>query len=165
MRRSTRSGKAILLAIVALLVVAGGVVGLGLAGIVPIPGLTPAKARKAPDLYAVDAEEKPPAPPPPAPTEPKEKASPRRSTPSEPAPSESAPETKVDPRKGARRVAQLWNRMETSALLPLVADWPDEELARVVAQMEGEQAAALLSALPPERASKLSRLIREEASR
>lgn len=51
----------------------------------------------------------------------------------------------LDPVQGAETLAALWNQMEPGDLVRLTASWSERDLARVMAQMNGEQAAALLS--------------------
>lgn len=74
------------------------------------------------------------------------------------------PTTKVDPDEGAGRLAKLWNEVETPKLLAIAKDWRDPELARVATRMDAGKVAELLSAMPPKRASALSREMQRLAS-
>ncbi|MCC7433749.1 MAG: hypothetical protein IT363_03630 [Methanoregulaceae archaeon] len=127
--------------VVSLLVMGGAVVGLGMAGVVQIPGLSPKKKAPAPVVEAV-AEKKPVA-----------KKEPK---------SEPAPKT-GDPEKGHVAVAELWNEMDLKALLPLTEKWREAELAPILAKMDTEKVVELLSQMKPERAVVLTRALQRIA--
>lgn len=74
-----------------------------------------------------------------------------------------APPT-TDPVQGIKKVAKLWNGLDAAQLMPIVKDWKDPELAKVLTKMDADKVAELLAALPPKRASTLSRAIQREAS-
>jgi hypothetical protein len=122
--------------------VGGGVVGLGLAGVVNIPGLTPKKKPVA----ATKEPEKP-----------KPKVTKR----------ESPPETKAtasDPVKGYEAVAKLWNELEGPKLLAVTEKWKDQDLAPILMRMDPDKVVELLALVPPDRANRLSRAIQALAS-
>lgn len=141
--------KAMLVAVPLLLV--GGVVAAGLAGVIDVPGLTPKKAAKKANLYTEATE------PPVASIQPPQKpAAQAVKPPSKPS---------LDLALGAKRLAKLWNLLPPEKLLALTLKWREFELAAVVAAMQSDKAAALLALMPPERASAISRQIQEEAAR
>ena len=74
------------------------------------------------------------------------------------------PTTKLDPAEGAARLAKLWNELESDKLLAIAKDWKDPELARVAARMDPGKVAEILAAMPPRRASSLSREMQRVAS-
>ncbi|MBX3095680.1 MAG: hypothetical protein KF812_02340, partial [Fimbriimonadaceae bacterium] len=135
--------------IIGLPLIGGGVFGgLAFAGIVKIPGITP-KSKLASNLYGEaaglygEAEslylESPelevnvePTPPPVV------------VKPSEP---EAPVEVPTDPEAGAKKLAKLWNALETSQLLAITKEYKDPELAMVMSKMETEASANLLAAL------------------
>ena len=126
--------------------------GLVLTGIVKLPFL-----KKAPPKGAAAVKPKPKPKKPPA-----KKAAippPRKVT------VKQKPAPTSDPTKGARKVAKLWNEMETKKLQELTTDWREPELARVLALMDTGKVAELLAEMPPKRASALTRAIQREASR
>ncbi len=70
-----------------------------------------------------------------------------------------------DHSRGDRKLAELWNAIETPKLLELTKDWREEDLARVMLKMDSSVVAEYLAAMPdPKRASSLSRRIRDLAS-
>lgn len=134
--------KKVILIVLPLLIIGGSVVGLGMAGVVNIPGLTP-KKKPAPTVAAKKIEEKKA----PAPKKPK------------PAPTVKA----ADPTKGEEAVAKLWNEMDMKALLPITEKWKDAELAAILSKMDNEKVVELLSAMKAERAVTLTRAIKKIA--
>jgi hypothetical protein len=131
----------VIMIVVSLLVMGGAVVGLGMAGVVQIPGLSPKKKAPAPVVEAV-AEKKPVA-----------KKEPK---------SEPPPKT-GDPEKGHLAVAELWNEMDLKALLPLTEKWREAEIAPILAKMDTEKVVELLSQMKPERAVVLTRALQRIA--
>lgn len=133
--------KKVILIVLPLLIIGGSVVGLGMAGVVNIPGLTP-KKKAAPVVEAKKPEPK------------KEVAKKPKET----------PKTKSgDPAKGQEAVAKLWNEMEMKSLLPITEKWKDAELAPILAKMDNEKVVELLSGMKPERAVALTRAIQKIA--
>lgn len=148
--------KGLLIGVVAVLVL--GVGGTGFAafsGIITIPGITPKKvAKKAANLYGetgadpvAKEAEKPKPKPPVAPPKPKK-----------------AEVAKEDPALGNQKVADVWSSMSTEAIIAVIKNWKDEEVAPVLALMEDDKTGELLSQLSPERASSLSQKLRKFAS-
>lgn len=76
-----------------------------------------------------------------------------------------APQVVIDPDKGAKALARIWEKMEPEKLAEIAGSYKDLELARVMRGMEAKKAAALLSLLPAERAGKLSQEMEKLASR
>ena len=135
----------------------GAFVGLAMTGVLKVPGLTP-KSKLAAGLYGeaaslygeaaslysepeeleIEAEvEEKPAPPPATPVV------------AEPPP--------TDPEAGAKKLAKVWNAMETPQLLAISKEFKDADLALVMSKMETEASAALLSALDAKRAAAVSK--------
>lgn len=139
-----------------ILVVVGVVIGLGVAGVIPIPGLSPAKRSakqaQAANLYAADTAEEKPAPKPSAPPRPKRVAK-------EPEP----PPLDLD--LGAKKLAKLWDEMPLEDLIKVCQRWKDEDLARVLSKMQSEKAASVLAKLGAERAAAISEFIQRQAAR
>lgn len=138
----------------ALLIAAGA--GLVLTGKVNLPFLAKKKPEKKPVAGKVAARKPKPTETPKPP--PVKKVEPQVTVKAKPAPTS-------DPDKGVKKVASLWNQMEVEKLQALTADWKEPELARVLSRMETEKVAELLAALPPARASALTRAIQVEAAR
>lgn len=151
-------GKLIGIILGVVILLGGTVVGLGVTGILKIPGLTPRK-KLAPSQYADhaaklygDAKEKSPEP-----TKEVAKAP-------EPTPEEPKKETPLDLAKGAEALAEVWNSVPNDRLIGITDKWSTQDLARVFAKMETEKVAALLAAMPPARASEISQEMRDQAS-
>jgi len=144
---------------IAVLVVGGGVVGLGIAGVINIPGLTP-KKKAGKNLYGAGAEllygeKKDPNPlavkkQPEKPIEPPVHAKP------EP--------PKPDALKGAKKIAKLWNSLEPPKVVEISKAWKDPDLALVLSNMEAERAAQVLATMDAGRAGRLSQEIQKIAA-
>jgi hypothetical protein len=128
-----------------------GIVGAGMAGVVDIPGLTPPKkkaaAKKEDEQNAPEKKQPEPAPPI-AKQTPKPKAKP----------------IVLDLEKGDKKLAKLWNTIDTETLAKITAKWKDSELAAVFQRMDPEIVAILLAKMDADRASRISREIRKQAS-
>lgn len=136
----------------AIIVIGGGIVGLGYAGVIHIPGITPTKQAKPKpnedtpleqqasndtNLQAVAPEE----------------SAPRQ----EPAPQVEPPPAVVTQRAdGTVRLAALWSSMETEALVKLLEQWNDGDALQVLAKMDNKKLADVLGALPPDKAARIS---------
>lgn len=73
----------------------------------------------------------------------------------------------IDPQKGNEKLADLWNQMDTEALVKITADWKDPDLVKVLATMDDGKVAELMTAIAkdkPSRASKLSKQLQQLAS-
>ncbi|MGV3617569.1 MAG: hypothetical protein ACO1SV_19765 [Fimbriimonas sp.] len=147
--------KKLLLIGIPLLALGCAAAGLIMTGIVKVPFL----AKKKEKLVPAKPDGKAAATP-----KPKPKATPPRPTPPTVAVRQT-PAPTSDPAKGVKKVAKLWNEIEIPKLQALTADWNELELARILAQMDTGKVAELLAALPPKRASDLTRAIQREASR
>lgn len=88
-------------------------------------------------------------------------ATPTATPPQSATPDEAPP----DPLSGQKALAKLWNTMEASALVAIVADWSDDDLALQLSVMKADKVAELLAALKPERASKISKLLQKAATK
>ena len=134
------------------IVLAGVGFGLGKAGIIHIPGLSPEKkAAKAAAAY-LETKDSPPI---------AKKQDRKESAP--PVPKTVA--VTIDPVLGRKKLAKLWNGIDTSKLLGITEKWKDDELAQVLAVMSPDKVAAFLSEQKSERASSLSRQIQAIGSR
>ena len=125
------------------------IVGAGMTGMVNIPGLTPVKKTK-PKVEPKKA----------APTV---QAAPRLS---KKKPTNKAVVEKIltDDDQGRKRLAKLWNEIPTEDLLKIVTPWKDKELAAILLKMDTVKVAEMLTLIPPDRSSKLSREIQSLAS-
>lgn len=131
--------KKILIFVVPLLVV-GAVVGAGVMGLVPIPGLSLAKKKAAAaSLYSEAKDESAPVA--------------KRPKKEEPRPLEPNLE------KGRAELAKVWNELEPAVIVAMAEKWPDEDLARQLVHLETEKTAAVLSLMKPDRASKISKVL------
>lgn len=148
--------KLVLLIVLPLLLVGGGVVGAAKFGILKIPGLTPAQkgkmASNAAALYGDQPTAKPKVTQKTKPSKPKE---PVRISPEPPKP---------DLEAGAKRLAKVWNELDVETLNGIVKNWKDDDLARVLSQMDIAKVAALLSKLDANRASRLSEAMQLQAA-
>lgn len=141
----------------ALILGMGGVIAAGMLGYIQIPGITPSPPVAEADLSDEPIEREPE---PVAVVEPLVPPSPP------PAPAPQVAVSRVDPDRGDRRLASLWNDLETQRLVEITQDWPEEELARVLLRMDPSAVAEYLAALPDaRRASALSRRLRDLAMR
>lgn len=143
----------------------GGVFGVAKMGIIQIPGISPKKKDAAgmyaadkdgKSLYAADKQEpvvKNEVIPPTKPVAKKVEEKPKE------------PEFTLDEAQGRKKLAKLWNEMTVDDLLKIVADWKDEDLAPQLSVMDPTKVAPLLAKLDPKRASNLSKLIQDEASK
>lgn len=147
-----------------IIVLGGTTIGLGYAGVINIPGITPTK--KAPPATeqaegeadaSADAESSPtasaaaPAEGSPSPNTPP----PEEKPPLPPPPADEAPR-----KDGTERLAKLWATMDAQKVAALVQQWKDGDVLLVLAKMDDEKLAEVLSALPPDRALELSRGIK-----
>lgn len=136
--------KKILFIVLPLLLVGGGVVGAAMMGVIHIPGLISAKKKaKAAAIYTETKEEEPIV----------QKKAP------EPEVVPAVLEPPPDMEKGRRAVAKLWNEMEASSILAIVADWKDDELAEQLRYLAPDKTSELLGVMKADRASRLSKLI------
>lgn len=148
-------------ALLALPVILVAVAALAFTGKINIPGITPKKAAKnALATYAGDkdklAAKSPSKPTPPTPLEQKKQM----------------PKPKValatfDAEQGASALAKIWNEVPVPSLIKVVKTWKDEDLAKVLNQMDTGQVAKLITAMAadqPDRASALSKVLQKQSS-
>ncbi len=148
--------KKILLIVLPILVLVGAFVGLAMAGIIKIPGLTP-KKKSPPNLYAQAKESdgsqtevaSPPA---------------KQETKKPQTAKVASNEPERDPSKGAKKLAQLWNNVSTPKLVELTKGFKDNELAVILNNMDPEKVAELLGQLDSTRSARLSRELQKVAS-
>jgi flagellar motility protein MotE (MotC chaperone) len=134
----------LVVALVAVIVMGGAVLGLGYAGILVIPGITPSKKSQAPKVEAGVVA---------APTQ-RPVAAPTQ----EPIPEEK-PEV-VPVKDGSARLAKLWSSLDAASLTKIIEKWPEGEAVPIIAKMDDEKLGQLLAALPPDRAAQISRAIK-----
>ncbi len=133
---------------------AGAVVGLNYVGILKIPFLPHQKvAKKTTKKTTVAAK---PVPPP-------KKADPI--PPPTPPPKPKVEVVKPDVEAGEKKLATLWEAMDAAQLVPIVQDWKDPDVARILVRMDAGKVTEFLAALDPVRASKLSRAIEAAAAK
>ena len=139
------------------LILIGSVVGLALKGIIKIPGLTPAKKTAlAAGLYG-EVKEKP--------QEKESKKPPKAEDKKKEAPVVSAEVVPPDVEAGLKKIAGLWNSLETTNLMLITAKWKEKDLAPIFLRMEKDKVSAYLAAIKPEKASSLSLAIQREAEK
>jgi hypothetical protein len=144
------------------------VVALGMAGIVQIPGLTPAKKslKKTDAMYGEKDDKKLAAKNAKKPTEKKVDA---------PKPKPKAVAKTSDPELGAEALAAVWNEMKAPELTSITKSWPEAELAKVLKYMDTGKVAKFLAGLVkgdppnkidpnPTRASNLSKKLQDLGS-
>jgi hypothetical protein len=159
--------KLALVAVPVLLIV--GVVGLGLAGVVQIPGLTPAKKslKKASAVYEDKDDKKLAA------NLGSKKPIARNSEPPKAKPKLVAKTT--DPEQGAEALAAVWNEMKVPELASITKTWSEADLAKVLMHMDTDKVAKFLAGLVkgdptakitpnPTRASNLSKKLQALSS-
>lgn len=134
-------------------VVLAVVLGLAFAGVISIPGIGAKKAKAAPQAAPA--------------TTPKPVATTPKHFPKPPPPVVAVhPTPPDDPEQGAAALATIWNGISAARIEAIAKDWKDEELARVLAHMEDDKVAEFLSSIQDVgRASKLSRILRDRASK
>lgn len=142
----------------------GGIYGAATQGILKIQGITPKKLMQVKKAAPSAQDASKPADPAPKKEEPKVTA---KVTPalSPSAPKPAPPKTDLD--KGAEKLAELWNELETETLLKVSADWSEPDLVRVLSKMDSGKVVAYLSAIAkdkPAKASKLSKFLEVDAS-
>ncbi|MFN8139858.1 MAG: hypothetical protein U0R49_08685 [Fimbriimonadales bacterium] len=155
--------KMLTIVLVALIAIGGTVIGLGYAGVMKIPGITPDKKKSTVATQGTatkseaeettgnnkSTEQPPTAEPPTKPVEPPV---------SEPPPTTSAPK-----KDGTERVASLWSNMDTAAVKKILLKWEDGDALPVLAKMEDVKLAELLAAIAaddPEKAARISKGIK-----
>jgi MgtE intracellular N domain len=138
----TKSKKGLMIGLVLLFVFvgAGVVFGLAMSGKINIPGVTPKK--------------KPVKPPTP-------KAKSKKLIPEEP-PQTTSQET-ISPasiKKGAAKLAEVWDEMPTDKLIRIAAKWKPSDLAVVMNEMDPAKVAEALGKMDPKTASNISQQMR-----
>lgn len=139
------------------LILIGAVVGLALKGIIKIPGLTPTKkAALAAGLYGEPKDKS---------EEKESKKPPRAKETKTESPVVTADVVALDIEAGLKKIAGLWNSLETTNLMLITAKWKEKDLAPIFLRMEKDKVSAYLSAIKPEKASSLSLAIQREAEK
>lgn len=141
--------------IVPILLIGGSIIGLALTGTINIPGLTPAKHKQTSKQINKDASKPPPVTP-----------TPKKDPKPGPTPTKPASAMTIDTEKGAAELADLWSEVDDpkTTLVPILKDWKDDDIAHVLLKMDSDKAAAILFALPTDRASKISKLLEKDSS-
>ncbi len=147
-----------------ILLIGGGFAGAAAMGLIPglkLPGRQLAKKTPDPSPSGQEKAPKPAA----AAAKPEPAKRPLREATPEPEPEKKkAAAPTIDPDKGAKAIARIWEKMEPEKLVEIAASYKDIELARVMSGMETKKAAALLTLLPAQRAGKLSQEMERQAS-
>lgn len=146
--------KLLTIALSAIIVIGGLFIGLGYAGIVNIPGITPPKPKKVEDLSPIAEDGNggversvrliASALPPPEP----EEKSPAATQPTE---------------DGTDRLAKLWSSMDTESVLRIVEKWDAGDALAVLVKMDDKKLAELLQAMSeknPDQAARISQGIK-----
>jgi hypothetical protein len=150
--------KKVLLIVLPLVLVIGlgTVLGLGYMGVIHLPFFPHKKVVKKAGKQSValkpivPVKKADPTPPPPA-------------APPRPKPVVNVP--KPDVEAGEKKLAHVWDGMESAQLVPILQDWKDPELARILIKMDPDKVTELLATIDPARASKLSRAIEAAAAK
>ncbi len=143
----------------------GGFVGLALAGIIKVPGLTPKKHSPG-SLYGEQAAAQYGEPKDKGLDKPKVETKPPTSkvAGAKPPIAVSTNDETSDPALGAKKLAQLWNGLPTERLVELCKSFTDKDLAPVLIKMDPEKVSDLLTALDASRSAKLSKELQKQAS-
>lgn len=148
--------KKLLMILIPLLLVGGGVVGLGLGGILKIPGLTPAKKKQvAAGLYADPKDLKP-------------KEEEKKPAVAAAKPKKKAPTVAVatnDPVLGRKKLAKVWAELEPGQINGITKAWKVEELCEVFLMMDPAKVSEVLAVMDAKRADAVSRAILRQAGR
>lgn len=141
------------------IILLGAGAGLALTGVINIPGISPKAKAKAAQLYGeakdpVVAEKKTETPP---------VVPPKKETPKPPK-AEASLLVENKPEVGQKKLAKLWNEIEAPALISMVKDWKDNEVAGIFMKMDPAKVAEILGSLEPKRASAISRELQKQAS-
>lgn len=146
--------KFLVILLVALIIIGGAVIGMGFAGVVNIPGITPPKKKTETIDQPVDGS-----------STVNDLKSPEQSDDKTTEPivqnREATPPPIVRPAKdGTERLAKLWSDIDPTSLIKIIEKYGDSDLLPVLAKMDDEKLAKVLAALPPERAAVVSRGIK-----
>ncbi len=159
------------LLIVAPIVIVGIIAGLGVSGVIKIPGLSPAKSAKSAAInYGADSEK--------APLKAASIPTTKTATPAKrdaKQPKSEAKPAKKDVDQGADALATVWNEIKTPELISISKDWKDDDLVKVLVHMDNDKVAKFLDELAkgdedtrvkgdPLRASKLSKVLQDLGS-
>lgn len=149
--------------IVVVVVVAGFIIGAGMTGMVNIPGLTPAKKKAVAAAQYGEGSDPKDAQAKTAKDVAKKPEAKRTAKPT--AKSLKPIDIPVNREAGYKKIAKLWNEMNIEDLKKLVAKgWSNDELAPIFALMDNAKVAKVLVALPPDRATKITKAIQRLAS-
>lgn len=150
--------KKLVVVLVPVILIGGGVVAAGILGVINVPGLSP-KKRVPPVLYgeAPEVVVKVKSTPEPAPSLSIVKRKPKPAAPE-------ADAVITDSSQGAKKLAKVWNEIDTAKLVEIAKKWKDDELAQVLASMDPAKSSALLAQMSADRAATLSAAIQKEAS-
>ncbi len=150
--------KGVILLLIGIIVIGGTTIGLGYAGIINIPGITPKKQPKPAPQGEEKSETK---------ESPKEPEIPKPSI-EEPkkieVPKEPEQQPKVVQRvDGTDRVAKLWSSMDSENLSKVLAKWNDGDVVAILAKMDDKKLSELLNTIAstdPDKAARLSQGIK-----
>lgn len=152
--------KGLIFILVGVLVLGGTAIGLGYAGIINIPGITPKKAPAKSSSPAQDtASNQTPKSGDAAPTTPVVAPKPEPKA-EEPTPDKPKPVQRVD---GTDRVAKLWASMDSETLSKVLTKWNDGDVLAILAKMDDKKLAELLNTIAstdPDRAARISQGIK-----
>ncbi len=146
-----KGGKGLMIGLVLLVVVggAGAFFGLAMTGKINIPGITP-KKKPIPAAAAAIVKPKPK----PVEGDTNKAEDPKVAKPLSPA---------AD-RAGAEKVAEVWDELPADKLIKISEKWKPTELAAVLSVMDPAKVAELLAAMPADKASIVSRELRNLAA-
>lgn len=79
-------------------------------------------------------------------------------------PPEKKVEIKMNDEKGEKKLAALWESIDTEKLVKITEKWPPNDLAKILVRMDEETVSKYLAALEPTKAAMLSTAIRTRAA-
>jgi flagellar motility protein MotE (MotC chaperone) len=147
--------KFLVILLVVIIIIGGAVIGMGFAGVLNIPGITPPK--KKPEVVDQTTDDAPIV----NETQSEDSLAEKAIEPSDKRHEERTPPPVIRPAKdGTERLAKLWSDIDPTSLIKIIEKYGDSDLLPVLAKMDDEKLAKVLAALPPERAAVISRGIK-----
>ncbi|MHB8635269.1 MAG: MotE family protein [Fimbriimonadaceae bacterium] len=158
-------GNKLIFIIVGIVLLVGAVIGLGVAGIVPIPGLSPANKTQAKKDDPKAADPKADAAKTLGPATPTAPVATKPIKPPDPAPAAAPPKLDLD--KGYTKLAAVWGEIDPKKLADiLLTQYRPEAAAPILKRMDEDKVAAVISSMQkPKDAAAYSDAIAKEASK
>lgn len=164
-------GNKLIFIIIGVIVIVGAILGLGLAGIVTIPGLTPAKHKhtkakadpkaddaKKQDQAKADAAAKA--------TDDAKQADIKKQADAKATADKLAATPKLDVEKGYAKLAAVWSEIEPAKIEAILqTDYKPETAAPIFKRMDEDKVAAILTLMKPKDAAAYSDALAKEAGK